>query len=192
MQVQTHWLGGLAAGLAVAAFVSLHPLALIGVSTLAGPLPDLDHPGSRYGRWLPLPGVMQAQGAVVPYRPGVPTAGRVGRWTPLGILWHRGPTHSLAAVLGWALAGALLGWFGWHQAAWALTLALGLGAGTFSHLVLDALNGMGEAWLWPLRSRRYGLPWPRLRVGSFGEGLVTAGLVLAVVALGHAWVGRRF
>ena len=190
MNVHTHWVGGLAAGAVVTPLVPAHAaLVVLASAVLAAPLPDLDHPGSTYGRFVPLPGVARIHGQVEPFRPGPfgnsrASFGQVGRRTPWGIGWHRGGMHSLVAtalsvvVLGVAAQLVHPGWGGW--------VALGVTVGMLSHLALDALNSMGQAWLWPFTGHRFRLPWPRIHVGSVGEWAVMALLILGLVLGTHS------
>lgn len=184
MEVRTHLVGGLVAGaITVSAFhlTSSLPLAVFtGTAMLAGPLPDLDHPGSTYGRYVPLPRVAEVHGHVEPYRGNHQASfGRVGFRTPFGIGWHRGGFHSVvASILTAGMAGALTHWL---APAYTLTVALGVLVGFLSHLLLDSVNLMGQALLWPFVRRRYHLAWPRFRVGSAGETLLTVVLLGALV-----------
>ena len=189
MEVRTHWLGGLAAGavtVSVLHFTSPLPLMVfLGTAMLAGPLPDLDHPGSTYGRFVPLPPVAEVHGRVVAYQ-GHQQAhfGRVGFRTPFGISWHRGGYHSVVAgLLTAAVVGAITHWV---APAYTLTVALAVLVGFLSHIILDGFNMMGQALWWPLTLRRYHLAWPRFRVGSAGEALLTVALLG-----GLAWWGGR-
>ena len=195
MNVHTHWLGELAAGAAVMPLVPAHAaLVVLATAVFAAPLPDLDHPGSTYGRFVPLPGVARIQGPVEPFRPGPlgnsrASFGQVGRRTPWGIGWHRGGMHSLVAtaisvvVLGEAAQRVHPGWGG--------AVALGVAVGMLSHLALDVLNRMGQAWLWPFTGRRFRLPWPRIPVGSRGEWAVMVLLVAGLVLGAHGlWAPR--
>lgn len=176
MTLRTHLVGAAAAAIAVAAGQSW-PVFLLVVTTavLAAPLPDLDHPDSTYGRHVPLPRVAREGGRVVPYRRAGAHGDHVGFRLPGGVLWHRGPLHSL--LVG-GLAACALSRLPWGDASW---LALGFLVGWLSHLALDGLNVAGQAWLWPLSRRRWRLPGLHLRVGGFGETVV---LVACVVALG--------
>ncbi|MCB1884366.1 MAG: metal-dependent hydrolase [Geminicoccaceae bacterium] len=110
---------------------------------LGGLAPDIDHPSSRFGRWLPL------------------TSGVV-----TGITGHRGATHSLVAV------AAVLGFGYWltTQSTLPLPWVLGFTVGWASHLLADGLTYGGVPWLWPLR-RRYGLG--LMRTGGAGEAVFT-------------------
>ncbi|MCL8208606.1 MAG: metal-dependent hydrolase [Actinomycetia bacterium] len=189
MNVHTHWLGGALAGAALAHCAAHLPAApLVAAAVLAAPLPDLDHPGSAYGRWLPLPGVARIRGHLEPFRPGpfgnaAAAGGQVGRVTPFGILWHRGPLHSLAAAGGFAVVAASVA----RSLVPANALAIGWGvfAGCLSHLALDALNTMGQALFWPLSRTRWRLPWPRWPVGSAGETLIGAALLGGLLLWGR-------
>ena len=180
MNIRTHLLGGVVAGLATTPWLApTHALPFVALAALAAPLPDLDHPGSTYGRVLPLPGVVAASGRLTPYRPGA--SGRVGRRTPFGIGWHRGGTHSLVFT---ALVAAGFGW-GSH-ALWPGTgplVGAAVAVGMLSHLALDGLNMTGQAWLWPFSARRFRWPGPRIRVGHAGETVVGALLLAALLAL---------
>jgi len=182
LEGRTHILGGLVAGAALAPILSPeHLLPFVVAAALAGPLPDIDHPGSMYGRYVPLPGVVKNYGKVEPYKGGLfgntaHSFGHVGRRTPFGILWHRGPTHSLvfAAVFG-VVAFLIV-----HALAPAVALAIGLGiaVGALSHLALDEMNVSGEHLLWPLSGKEIRLKWPHIRVGTAGEILVVVGLII--------------
>lgn len=187
MNAHTHLVGGIVAGaLALPLIGTAHPLALLATAALTSPLPDLDHPGSLYGRWMPLPGVARIHGHVEPYHGGwfgnsELSFGHVGRWTPFGILWHRGPFHSpIFLVTGVSVAGLV-------ESLWApglgATLIWGTGLGIASHLALDTLNRMGQLLAWPVSTRRIRAPWSQIRVGSWGEHLVALGLVGMAVLL---------
>ncbi len=196
MNVHTHWVGGLAAGAVVAPLAPAHAaLVVLATAVFAAPLPDLDHPGSTYGRFVPLPGVARIHGQVEPFRPGPfgnsrASLGQVGRRTPWGIGWHRGGMHSLVAtaasvvVLGVAAQLVYPGWGG--------EVALGVAVGMLSHLALDALNSMGQAWLWPFTPHRFRLPWPRIPVGGLGEWAVLALLVGGLVLGAHGLWAQGF
>lgn len=200
MNVRTHWLGGLAAGVLAAPVMAApdHWIAFAAVAAVAAPLPDLDHPGSTYGRFVPLPGIVRVHGQVKPYIGGpygnaAQSGGQVGRRTPFGLTWHRGGMHSLVAgVVAAGLLGLLTSRL-WP--AWGWTVALAVAVGFASHLALDSLNQMGQAWLWPVSRKRWRLPWPRIQVGSAGEWLVSGGLIVLLIwaarHLGPATLGLR-
>ena len=171
----THMIGGLLSALALGPVVGHggpHLLAFAAVAALAAPLPDVDHPGSMYGRFVPLPGIAKVYGSIEPYRAGPfgngrKSFGHVGRRLPGGILWHRGPTHSLvmAGVFG-GLAYLVAGHF---TPGLAWIVGLGVLLGCLSHLALDELNVAGEHLLWPLVGKELRLRWPSFRVGSVWE-----------------------
>lgn len=173
MNGHTHFFGGLLAGMVAAPVLAFGPpAALIMASALAGPLADVDHPGSWYGKFVPLPGLARVKGHLEPYfrsRFGNDwlARGRVGRATPWGVLWHRGPTRSVIA----AVAARVLGFLGALGAVPHMAVAIGIGIllGYLSHLGLDALDIMGQQMLWPFNRKRVALRWPRIRVGSGGE-----------------------
>jgi membrane-bound metal-dependent hydrolase YbcI (DUF457 family) len=185
LNARTHMLGGLAAGALVApALAPGHTLAFLAAAVLAAPLPDIDHPASLYGRLLPLPGVARVHGRVEPYvrSPfGDVSRGQVGRVTPFGVLWHRGPAHSLfmalcLSALATVAASPVAG-----GEAWAV--GLGVLVGMLSHLALDAMNVAGMELLWPFSRRRWRLPWPRVPVGGAGEVVVSGALVFVTLVL---------
>lgn len=185
----THLLGGLAAGALLApAFASGHLIVLLAAATLAGPLADIDHPGSMYGRWVPLPGVAKVNGHIEPYRRGPfgnsqKSFGHVGRVLPGGIMWHRGPTHSITMALVFT---AIFYFLARHFIpADALAIGVGVFAGYLSHLVLDALNVSGQELLWPYTRKSMRPPWPHIRVGSIGETVTVVALVGVLFLLEH-------
>lgn len=187
MNGHTHLLGGLLAGMVAAPLLGFgHPAALIIASALAGPLADVDHPGSWYGKFVPLPGLARVKGHIEPYFRGRfgndwLARGQVGRATPFGVMWHRGPTHSVAA----AVATGVLGFLGALGAVPHMAVAIGIGVvvGYLSHLGLDALDIMGQQMLWPFNRKRVALRWPRIPVGSGGEALVAVLLAGGILLL---------
>lgn len=184
MTYHTHLVGALAFAAAFAAGRPLPAAAvLLAAAVVAAPLPDLDHPGSTYGRFVPLPRVARRDGAVVPYRRGGRSVGHVGFRLPCGILWHRGPLHSLTAGFAAVALATEAGLHWWP--AYASVLALGVAIAWLSHLPLEGLTVAGQAWLWPFTARKFRLPgWP-VRVGTWGE---TA--VLVTCGLGLRWAGH--
>lgn len=134
------------------------PVALA-VVALGSLLPDLDH---THG--------MLAGERVVGVRPLRPLA-----WTIGTVFGHRGPTHSLLALLGVLVLGQ---WWGFPWA-W-LNLGWLLGWGYALHLVADALTRAGVPLFWPLPARVGVPPVRRLRFtnGSWREGLIVGVVVL--------------
>ena len=184
MNGHTHMAGGLLAGLAAVSVVPGGQVpALLIASALAGPLADIDHPGSMYGRFLPLPGVVLGKEGLQSWAPRMGfhdhQGGRVGRSLPGGkILWHRGPTHSLLVAGLFAAASGLICW-GWFPVlAWPVFLGVLLGY--LSHLALDLLNIAPISLMWPFSKKTAHLKFPRIRVGSPGEWLVMGGLIAAI------------
>ncbi|MDA8346828.1 MAG: metal-dependent hydrolase [Thermaerobacter sp.] len=177
----THLLGGLAAGALLAPALAFgHIPAFLIAAVLAGPLADIDHPGSMYGKWVPLPGVAKINGQVEPFRRGPfgnsqRSFGHVGRVLPGGILWHRAATHSFTVALAFSAAFYLLA--GRLIAPEATAIGLGVLTGYLSHLALDALNVAGQQLLWPFSRKPVRPPWPRIPVGSLGEMLTVVALV---------------
>lgn len=175
-------LGALAGGLPFFWWSPQAWLAGMAADATAALLPDLDHPGSTLGRWLPWPAVRHGS-----YRlpSGVQAWYRVGRRRPGGVIWHRGEFHSIGAALIAAglMAGATL--FIWRSnPSFALAytpVVFGAAAlGYLSHLALDLLTPSPQMLLWPL-SRRYLRPgWlPTIRV----EAIPGASLILNLVLL---------
>lgn len=173
------------------------PLALAGA--LGGLLPDIDHPGSTLGRWVPWPAV-----AVENHRTGFVAHGR--RWWRGHIVWHRHETHSLgaAAIAAVATAAALCGplgrWVVWaaHLLGHHLPLAGPAGAaaawagcavcaGYLSHLAADLPSPSPQMLLWPFSRRLIRPRWvPRVPERSPAGRLLEA--VVTVAAAGAALV----
>lgn len=88
---------------------------------------------------------------------------------PINIIFgHRGFTHSLLA------AGLLYYLSLQFLPEYVLIVTIGY----LSHLLLDSLNPMGVAWLWPLPFR---LRIPLIRTGSVLENVLLVGLILVLV-----------
>lgn len=158
--VSTHLMASLFAGAGAVQYLGLDEwgAAWVLAGSLVGALlPDIDHPKSWLGRRIPLV--------------SLPIAAVFG---------HRGITHSLLAVAGVALAlrHALAQWSLGGE--WAL-LAVGVGAGYWSHLLGDFATHGGVPLLWPLK-RRFSLPL------TFQTGGVFEHLLAIALVLGTAWV----
>ena len=81
---------------------------------------------------------------------GDPTAGWV---------WHRGPTHSLAAIpIGGVLAGLVFLLFKPLRREWRTVLGAAV-VGYATHAPLDALTSYGTQLLWPFSNSRAALDW---------------------------------
>lgn len=141
---RTHFLFGASVGLLVSSGDPGSAAASAGIAGVSALLPDLDSPDSRLGRLVP-----------------------VVSWLLKTTVGHRGPLHSLLAVVGVYLLALVL----------LPPVAPLVAAGYFSHLVADSLNPQGVPWLWPLRVR-LGLPF--VQTGGLLERLV---LVPSMVVL---------
>ena len=166
-------------------------------------LPDIDHPQSALGRFVPWP-----VATVENHRTGFVLHGR--RWFRGHTVWHRGETHSvgaagIAAVLvgcvsRWLL-GALLTWLARHGGpalapglAWGMALAIAVAVlvGYLSHLVADMANPSPQMLWWPLSRRMIHPRWlPAVREASAAGRWVERGAVLvAVIGALALWGGR--
>ena len=142
-----HAIIGAATGLVVAHVAQVDPMLPAGIAALGAVLPDIDQ------RWAP---------RNLPLRIGAPAR----------VLEHRGPTHSLLAVVLLAVGFPVLG--------------IPLATGYLSHLLADGLSYMGVPYLWPLSASRYRLlPYGyRMRSGSLIE------YPIALVLLGMAAIAQ--
>lgn len=203
MRGSSHALVGVAAasGVAIAAGHGL-TVPLLFVGGFAGMLPDIDHPHSGLGRFVPWPSVeVQGKGTFV----------RTGRkWFGGHTVWHRGETHSIgAACLTMAAFGALglmlaphlasvgslvagWAWAGSHPLWLALFMAAAAGAGYVSHLFADLINPSKQMWAWPLsRSMKRPRGLPSVRSGSLMGWLVETGIVALLMAGVWAEIGSN-
>ena len=81
-----------------------------------GLLPDIDHPGSTLGRFVPWPAV-----TVENHKTAMTIHGR--RWFGGHVVWHRHETHSVGAAAMAAVAMTAALWYPlWRLAAWAARL----------------------------------------------------------------------
>lgn len=137
------------------------PIALLG-----GLLPDVDHPSSKLGQWLP--GLSHLTRAT---------------------LGHRGPTHSLLFLILMGVGGEAV-----RRSLNPMTAPL-LGAvvpallvGVLSHFAADLANPQGVPLWWPRKAR---VRWPLLRwkSGSWVERLISWGTVgIATVLVVRHWI----
>lgn len=104
--------------------------------------------------------------------------------SPLG---HRGATHALAFALAVGALGALLA--RWLQAR-SLTAFTFLAAATASHGMLDALTdgGSGIAFLWPLTTERWLLPWQPIEVSPIGIHALASSYFADVLRSELVWI----
>lgn len=116
---------------------------------------------------------LMAAGVVCSMLPDADVAG-LALGVPYGSPWgHRGATHSLAFALLTGALGACMA--GLLRARRSVAFAL-LAAATASHGLLDAATdgGSGIAFLWPLSSGRWALPWQPIAVSPIGvQALLT-------------------
>jgi inner membrane protein len=100
-------------------------------------------------------------------------------WDRLAFIrYHRGFTHSLAALVLFALAGALLGRFlggpRWFKPLFILGLAV-----LASHLLLDLATSYGTQVLSPFSRRRFSLDWIFI-IDPYFTALLLAGAITAL------------
>ena len=193
--------GAAGAVLATLTYQPLLPSVLFGA--VGGLLPDIDHPHSTLGRYVPWPAA-----AVENHRTGFVANGR--RWFGGHTVWHRGETHSVGAV-GIATMGAMgttVGALDWARHTSALVAALARGGlhlpgpweagavvgaavlvGYLSHLVADLVNVSPQMLWWPFSRRMVHVPhWhgisERSEAGHWAEaGAVVLALIGAVAVV---------
>ena len=127
MNAFEHMVIGAGAGALVAHLGGGNVGLLMIAGALAGPLPDIDTQWARRSRY--------------------PSHSKT-----CGLLSHRGPTHSVVAVLVVLAVVSVLFPVTWPQ---HQLLAEAFAAGYASHLVADAISPMGEPFFWPLSWRRF-------------------------------------
>lgn len=152
MRVETHFAGGLAAGVAMAAYLHLPPVQLapvLAVAAVGALLPDIDHAGSAPNHALGLAGKVTA-----------------------AMVSHRSVTHSLAFCAVIAFVMYVL-----HAPMLYTYAAL---AGMASHLLLDSLNPRGVPWLWPFGKHISTAPLV-ITTGSAAEKVVVLPVLYASV-----------
>lgn len=100
---------------------------------------------------------------------------------------HRGATHSLAFALAIGALGALLA--RWLQARGPAAFAF-LAAATASHGMLDALTdgGSGIAFMWPLTTERWFLPWQPIEVSPIGIRALASSYFADVLRSELVWI----
>lgn len=100
-------------------------------------------------------------------------------WDRLAFIrYHRGFTHSLAALLLFALAGALLGRYLGGPRWFKPLFIIGLAA-LSSHLLLDLATSYGTQVLSPFSRRRYALDWIFI-IDPYFTALLLAGAIAAL------------
>lgn len=150
MLATTHIAFGTASSLLTAAWLDAsapQTVLMVAGGVLGSMLPDIDHPGSAFGRRVPFLSI------------------------PLSAVFgHRGITHSLIAVIGMS---ALI-WYALHHLNWhpgySVPFVVGLAVGYLSHLAGDWMTNSGVPLLWPSR-RRFVAPL-RIFTGDYRERLL--------------------
>lgn len=159
MMAFTHIAAGSASALLAADWLDApapQTVLMLAGGVLGGMLPDIDHPGSAFGRRV-LPISM----------------------TLAAVFGHRGITHSLLAVVGMSA----LAWYSLHHLDWhpgySVPLVVGIAVGYLSHLVGDWMTNSGVPLLWPSK-RRFVSP-IRIFTGDAIEYLIAAGIYVWMV-----------
>ncbi|TXF11192.1 metal-dependent hydrolase [Pelomicrobium methylotrophicum] len=166
MMAFTHIAFGAASALLAAEWLDApapQAVLMLAGGVLGSMLPDIDHPGSAFGRRVPFLSI------------------------PLSAIFgHRGVTHSLLAVVGMSA----LAWYSLHHLDWhpgySVPFVVGIAAGYLSHLAGDWMTNTGVPLLWPSR-RRFVAPL-RIFAGSTVEYL----LAFALYAVAFVLASRRF
>ena len=156
MTGKTHELGGLAAGLLLAAEMSTGNLAdtalICGVSMGAALLPDIDKRGSTISNKAGIPG------------------GVLRIFTT-----HRGIMHTPALWI--IISGAI-----WALSPAKPEIAYAVLCGSFSHIILDFFNPAGVPLLFPFTSKKFRAA--RIRTNGFIEYAVAGMLALSIILIG--------
>jgi membrane-bound metal-dependent hydrolase YbcI (DUF457 family) len=117
--------------------------------------------------------------------PQAPAGRVVWLWLLPGVR-HRGPTHSIAAMV---MATAVFGVVAWSlvPGLWP-QVVLVVGFAYLSHLVADAPNPTPMAWLWPFVRRPLRPRWlPEVSERSWRGRVLEALITSKLVALGVLW-----
>lgn len=180
MRGHTHVLVGAAAGAALAA--PLLPMigrpagiVLVGSAALASLMPDLDHPYSLAGRWVPqilAPACFQG-----PYHCG-------RRWFWLVTIWHRNEFHSIgAAGILAAIPVVLLLRI---NSLFVVLVSCAIFLGYCSHLLLDLVNVTPQMLFWPFSKCHFKPRWwsgvrENSGLGKLSETLVSLPALLVLM-----------
>lgn len=164
----THIAFGAASALLTAEWLNVpepQTVLMLGGGVLGSMLPDIDHPGSAFGRRVPFLSI------------------------PLSAIFgHRGITHSLIAVVGMSA----LVWYSLHHLDWhpgySVPFVVGIAVGYLSHLAGDWMTNSGVPLLWPSK-RRFVAPL-RIFTGDFREYLLAFVMYGWVIVQGLRTVGR--
>jgi len=163
MMAFTHIAFGAASALLAAEWLNVpkaQTVLMLGGGVLGSMLPDIDHPGSAFGRRVPFLSI------------------------PLSAIFgHRGITHSLIAVVGMSA----LVWYSLHHLDWhpgySVPFVVGIAVGYLSHLAGDWMTNSGVPLLWPSK-RRFVAPL-RIFTGDTVEYLLAFGLYAVAFLLGR-------
>ena len=185
MRGKTHLVVGVSLGIALAHINHL-PLSeslLLGVSSgLGGLFPDIDHPQSLLGRFIPS-GIKYRGWS----RGNHNNNTQVGRNFGIFTLWHRGPTHSI----GLGLITSFLIFLALQHLHFGLSILLAIAwfLGYMSHLFLDEFNRAPQMLLFPLRFKMIYLPFfPHVAQNTFSDKFlelifVVIGVVYSIINL---------
>lgn len=163
MMAFTHIAFGAASALLAAEWLDApapQAVLMLAGGVLGSMLPDIDHPGSAFGRRVPFLSI------------------------PLSAIFgHRGITHSLIAVVGMSA----LVWYSLHHLDWhpgySVPFVVGIAVGYLSHLAGDWMTNSGVPLLWPSK-RRFVAPL-RIFTGDTVEYLLAFGLYAVAFLLGR-------
>ncbi|MBU9211643.1 metal-dependent hydrolase [Burkholderia multivorans] len=168
MMAFTHIAFGAASALLAAEWLDApapQAVLMLAGGVLGSMLPDIDHPGSAFGRRvLPISMVLA------------------------DLFGHRGITHSLLAVVGMSA----LAWYSLHHLDWhpgySVPFVVGIAVGYLSHLAGDWMTNYGVPLLWPMR-RRFVAP-VRIFTGDALEYVLAFAMYGLVIVQGLRTVGR--
>ena len=176
MRGTTHILAGAVVTIPVLAIAppAAHP-ALLAAGAVCALVPDVDHPYSLLGRWVPWPKASRRRGPYTDW-------GRAWFGHPI---WHRGPWHSFAAGVIVAALVALGCALGHVTLASPLAFAMAALSGFWSHLALDLLNRTPQMLFWPLSRDGFGLQGGVSQHSAEGHALEYLFIAGSLVALVH-------
>ena len=171
MKGHTHLFGGMMVGATTAYMIAGNDLGVVGLSAVTGGIgglfPDIDHPESLLGRWIPI----------------IPRLLNKG-------FGHRTFTHSLilpiifAGITAWIILSSIV-------SGRYLPIMMSFLLGYITHLIQDTLTKGGVPWGYPfIKKKISALP---MRTGSPFEGIVTF-MLLAVYTEGMSYLitGQEF
>lgn len=191
MMAATHRLGGLAAGMALAAFTDAEPVygaVLTGCAVLGSLLPDIDNRHSTISRkWRPAGYAVAFGQGMIRFLSNLFPAKQ--RQYIRSLVGHRGLTHSLVPLILMPAVASGIGLAAGNPECGCLAAA-GLGAGILSHLLFDMLAG-GVPLLMPFSTRRITLA--HIKTGGAAEWLFRVALITFLLYFGYeevlSWLG---